>query len=157
MAVKGGVTFYDESGEKSRVDLYFADLTAGNIATIPDQLDISVGGSLAQLIAACSLCIPIKSDISYEVSKAAQVKPGNANAQREIGISCTYTDNVTGALYHFTIPGGDLANLLAAGTDHVDTTKAAWQALKTAFETYCKSPVGNAVTLVSGKLVGRSN
>lgn len=157
MAVKGGVTFYDESGEKSRVDLWFADLTAETVATIPDQLDIANAGSLALLIASCSLCTPVKSDISYEVSKAAQVKPGNVNAQREIGILFTYTDNVTGSLYHFTIPGGDLANLLAAGTDQVDTSKAKFTALKTAFETYCKSPVGNAVTLVSGRLVGRNN
>lgn len=156
MASKVGLTFLDESGEKSRVEYTIADVGAGNVAGIIDNAQFSTAGSLAALFASLSLCTPIQSEVTASVVKSPQTSPGSNFAQREIGLMVSYTDNVTGKMFRVTIPGPDWANIGLAGSDQVNPEAAQWTAFKTKFEADVKSPDGNAVTISGGRLVGRN-
>lgn len=156
MAGKITLTFLDRSNETSRVEVNVSDGSAANIEDLILQADVNQAGSLAAAIAGMSLCTPIKEQLLAWTALEAQVLPGNVYAQRELAVLMEYTDNVTGEKFHFSIPGPDWTNLAAAGSDLIDTTKVAYTALKTIFESKVKSPNGNAVTMTGGRLVGRN-
>lgn len=150
------LTFLDDSLEKSSIDYYVPALTAVNFAASLDENTHSTAGSIAALFASLSLCTPIADSLSAMDAKYAQTPPGSDFAQREIGLMLTYTDTVTGKSYRITVPGPDWTNIRSAGTDMADMTSVKMAAFKTAFEEHVVSPDGNAVSLVSGRLVGRN-
>lgn len=156
MAGKLGITFLDTSGELSRVDIYTPDVTAGNIAAILDDANPAHAGSLAEAVAALSLCTAHSHDVLAVKAIDSSTPPVSQYAQRELGLMVTYSDNVTGRIYHVTIPGPDWTNLGQAGTDMVLTSAAAWTAFVTLFNSVARSQDGNAVTVMSGRLVGRN-
>jgi len=156
MTGKIGYTFLDISGETSRVDINVADVTAGNIAATLAAADPTGTGNLGAAIAALSLCQPSSYDVVALKAPGSATAPTSNYAQREIGLMVTYMDSVTNRLYRVTIPGPDWATLGQAGTDSVLTTAAEWTAFVSAFEGIAKSQDGNAVTVVSGHLVGRN-
>lgn len=147
-------TYMDESKESTRINLSLAAIAddGSNWATVITN----VASNLALLGTALSTmtdCDEYKSQISIVVAKSAPTYPTEATAQREFVARMTYSDNVTGALYRFDIPGpGDI---FVAGTDEVDLTSVGGLAFKAAFEANAVSPVGNAVTLLRGKRQGR--
>lgn len=156
MPGKFGYTFLDRSGETSRVDLNCADLTAGNIAsTLATALPATAGG-LGEAIAAVTLCTPASVDVLAAKTPLSQEVPVSNYAQREIGLMISYTDDVTHQSYRVTIPGPDWATLGQANSDQVNPAVGAWTTLVTAIEAHCVSPVGNAITVTGGRLVGRN-
>jgi hypothetical protein len=80
-----------------------------------------------------------------------------ATAQREIAIRVFYSDTVTGKKYHFTIPGPEVAEYPAQGTDVIDLAGTNMAALVVLLEADCVSDVGNAIEVNSAKFVGRHN
>lgn len=156
MPSKVSLTYLDASGELSTVEYYIPDTIAGNIAAQLDDSLPQTALSTAALISSMSLCTPVASKLIANDDKFTRTQPGSLLAQREIGLMVSYSDNVTGKLYRITIPGADWANLGQPGTDQVDATAAGWVAFKAKFETEARSPVGNAITVTGGRLVGRS-
>lgn len=156
MTGKIGYTFTDISGEKSRVDINVATLTAGNIAATLAAADPGGAGNLGAAIAALSLCQAGSYDVLALQDAGVTTAPTDMYAQREIGLMVKYQDSVNNRLYRVTIPGPNWAVLGLAGTDSVNTAAAQWTAFVTAFEAIAVSQDGNAVTVVGGQLVGRN-
>lgn len=73
-------------------------------------------------------------------------RPSAETDQKEIRFRCSYIDNVTLKPYSFTIPVADLT-LLSDNSEFVDMAAGPGLALKTDFELYGRSELGNAVTL----------
>jgi hypothetical protein len=141
------VPFIDYSNEKSTVGVYVADaILDANATTLAEAIEaVSIGtrGDVAVL--------------ERRVVDAGSVTPPlNKFAQRELKFLCRYTDNVNGKEYSFTIPCAD-ADLVVGNTDMIDLGAGAGATLKTTFELYAISELGNAVTLNSVQLIGRSS
>lgn len=156
MASKVQLTFLDYSLEKSRVEFYMPEGSAANIEGIISESDFQTAGSVAATIAGLSLCTPIGEAVVASNNKSAETRPGSKYAQRELALLITYSDNVTGNNYHISVPGPDWENLAGADGETVNTAAVGWTAFVTAFEAHAKSPDGNAVTVVTGRLVGRN-
>ena len=84
-------------------------------------------------------------------------RPANPYAQRELGLRLFYSDDVTGKKYHITVPCPDLTIVGVGGSDEIDMTLSAAQALITALEALMVSPEGNGVDIYRGVIVGRKN
>lgn len=141
------VPFVDYSNEKSTTGVYVGDaITTENATTFADAIaGVSIGtrGDAAVLR-------------RVVVDAGSVTPPVNKFAQRELKFLCRYTDNVNGKEYSFTIPCAD-ADLVVGNTDMIDLAAGDGLALKTAFDTYALSELGNAVTLNSVQLIGRSS
>lgn len=148
--------FIDSCGERSTVAVNVPTINAGNFATevakyvVGDTTNI-IGKLIA--LTACRLCSAV---VQLPKSKQAETLPTGATAVRELALLVTYQDNVTAKKYHIAIPGPDTTKLVA-GTDNINPADSDWTAFVTAFESGVLSEAGNAVTVLSGKLVGRSN
>jgi hypothetical protein len=147
-------SYVDESKETTRIALSLPAILADG--TNWDSVISDVGSNLKLLGTALStmtLCDEFKSQVSIVIAKSAPSYPTDAAAQREYVARFTYSDNVTGTLYRFDLPGpGDI---FIAGTDEVDLSSVGGLAFKAAFEANAVSPVGNAVTLLRGVRQGR--
>lgn len=152
---KVGLSFQDYSGEMSRCDFYM-NVAGTDYAGVIAEAAKGTAGSVAAEICGLSDCVCQVSDIQALSTKYGDPAPVVATAQRELGLLVTYTDSVTGKKYRLTIPGPKWATIGQAGTDMVDTADALWTAFVTAFEAHAVSEVGNAVTVTSGRLVGRN-
>lgn len=152
---KVGMTFLDYSGENGRVDFYM-NVAGTDYAGVIAEAAKGTAGSVAAEICGLSDCTCTVSDIQAVSTKYGDPAPVVKTAQREMGLMVTYVDTVTGKKYRITIPGPKWATLGQAGTDKVDTTQALWTAFVTAFEAHAVSEVGNAVTVLDGRLVGRN-
>lgn len=156
LGITSKVTFgyRDRSGESTKFQVHFqpVDDAADNSALLdPATGGIAVVGSAAALL---SKCRQAGDTLSIKTSNGLTGLPAAADAQREWAVRCQYQDDVTGRFYRFDIPA-PIDALVQDGTDLIDATEALWVAFKTAFEANCVSPDGNAVTLVSGRIVGR--
>lgn len=148
--------FIDSCGERSSISVNVPTINAGNFATeIAKYVVGDTTNIIGKLIAltACRLCT---ATVSLPKSKQAETLPTGATAVRELALLVTYQDDTTSKKYHIAIPGPDTSKLVA-GTDNIDPADADWQAFVTAFEAGVLSEAGNAVSVLSGKLVGRNN
>lgn len=139
--------FLDYSNEASTVGVYVDDaITQANALLLNAGIvGMSIGvNQRAALV------------LNTPIFTGSNAPPINKFAQREMKFLCRYTDNVTSKEYSFTIPCAD-ANLVVGNTDMVDLASGAGLLLKTRFDTYGLSELGNAVTLNSVELVGRSS
>ncbi len=141
------VPFIDYSNERSTAGVYVGDaITDPHAVLLSDAIEgMSIGtkGDTALL--------------NRSVIDAGSVTPPTDHfAQRELKWLCKYTDNVNGKAYSFTIPCADAA-LTVGNTDMADLSAGAGLALKTNFDLYAVSELGNAVTLNSAELIGRSS
>jgi len=89
------------------------------------------------------------------VAQPDTVAPTDPFAQRELKWLVTYTDDTTGDLQQVEIATPDLA-LLVAGSDLMNVAAGAGATFVTAFEAFVRSADGNAVSVVSIRLVGRN-
>ena len=106
---------------------------------------------------AVSLCTRSKEQVNVTTDLGSQARPTDEEAQRELGLRIFYVDNVTQKKYHVTVPGPNVALMASPGFDIVDWSGAEMAALETAFEANVLSPDGNAVSILTGKIVGRRN
>jgi len=150
------LAFLDHSGEQSRISVPLPVVSAGNIVAVLAGLDILAADTLFFTIRALSLCNPVKSEVVLAPTTYAYSIPTSAYAQRELGLLVTYQDDVTMEKFRITIPGPDWSVLGNSNSDYVNTSAVTWIAFVTAFESLARSPNGNAVTVLSGRLVGRN-
>lgn len=108
-------------------------------------------------IDAVSLCTRSKEQVSVPTDLGSQARPADEEAQREVGLRVFYIDNTTQKKYHLTIPGPELALMASPGFDIVDWSGTEMAALETALEANVLSPTGGAISILTGKIVGRRN
>lgn len=139
--------FIDYSNEKSTVGVYVAD-------------DITEAHALALNSAIAGMNLGTNKEASIQLKNVilagSSTPPTNKFAQRELKFWGKYTDTVNNKDYSFTIPCADAA-LVVGNTDMVDLSAGAGLALKTNFDLYALSELGNAVVLNSVELVGRNS
>lgn len=103
----------------------------------------------------------MKQTNAQSITKLTNVPPSNVNAQREEKLRITYQDDVTIDRYTVTIPCLDKTAVnFKENSDEIEIgagASAATTALITAFENFVASPVGNGVTVLGMKYVGRSS
>jgi hypothetical protein len=148
------MTFLDRSRENSNVSLNIPSVTVSNINTI---LTNGVPVALSDAISEMSLCTKIVEAVTLPALRYDAITPASPYAQREIGVRVSYQDTVTLSKYGVTIPGADLATLGQPDTDLIAMDNAVFSAFVTAFEAAVVSPAGNAVTVLSGRIVGRAS
>lgn len=144
----------DHSAEGSRTQLHFPELE-----TDGSNLDAILGVTGDANVMRLALDVVSKLNetrvtAGILVHTAVGSIPADATAQREIAARMTYVDNVTTKKYRFDIPAPD-DDFVPTGSDDINMAAAVWVTFKTAFEASCVSPDGNAVTLISGRIVGR--
>lgn len=146
--IQFGVTMRDYSAEPSTFTLYTAapeDLVAGLSVAMVDLMT-AIGDVTLGLVT---------NEKASEVKKLTNVRIGSGN--REDKIEIAYQDNTTLELFQVDLPTRDNTLLPVAGTDFYPIGAAPWANLKTKFEAGAVSPNGNAVTVISFRLVGRNN
>jgi len=150
MPVKAKFSGLDYSLEGTSTGVWMPVLSAANFT------------AQATAIAAIQAAIQGVSLIDYEgqeypamVEVRETIPPTSPFAQRESKWLVTMTDNVTLEINQFEIGGPDLV-LLVAGTQLMDVSGGAGAALVTALEANAQSKLGNSVTFVSAKHVGRN-
>jgi len=147
-------SYRDYSNELTRSQLYFnpLDTTASNAGLIdPATGAIAVVGTALSLL---TKLVQAGTTLSIDMSGGTAGLPIAPDAQREWAIRWQYQDDVTSRFYRFDTPG-PIDAVILPNTDLIDMTDALVIAFKAAFEANCVSPVGNAVVLVQGRVVGR--
>lgn len=151
---KGLYSFRDRSKEISSIEMNFVDIAAGgaNFDTVKGYVD-----GLGAALATASLCTQSTENLKQETDTPDPSVPTDVHAQREAGCRIFYADDVTGKVYHITIPGPDKDNMaMISETDFYDLTDTVLAAVVTAIELGV-SPVGNAITVLRAVDVGRNN
>lgn len=147
--------FLDHSAETTHVQLHLSPLDdAGDNSAIFDLF--SPAGALTVALYAMSKLEPTNIITSIPIAQSAPTVPTDATAQREVAIRFIYADNVTGKKYRFDVPA-PVDAIVPTGSDDVNMAAALIVAFKAVFDANAKSELGNAVTLLSGRFVGRRN
>ncbi len=146
------MAFLDFTNEKSSVS--FPCATPSGAAYDFDAFVVTLD-AIGDAVAAVSLCTRGKESALVDVAAGSVSLPSDAHAQREVGLRVFYHDTTTNKKYHLTIPGPDLDLVATQGYDDVDWSITELAALETALEANMLSPVGNAIEIDSGRIVGR--
>lgn len=140
----------DYSGESSSFRVAGTTISSANydaqqteVIALSDAIENIIIGQLAER------------RFTSSVAEPNTVAPTNQFAQRELKWLVTYTDDVLGDVMQCEIATPDLA-LLVAGSDLMNTSAGAGAAFVTAFEAFVTGKTGNAVSVVSVRLVGRN-
>lgn len=152
MASLYSMGFLDFTNEKSSVS--FPCATPSGASYDFDAFVVTLD-AIGDAVAGVTLCTRGKESVLVDVAAGSVALPSDAHAQREVGLRVFYHDNTTNKKYHITIPGPDLDTIASQGYDDVDWTITELAALETALEANMLSPVGNAITVDSGRIVGR--
>ena len=152
---KASWTYRDRSDEISNVELTIADVSAGGADF--DAVMANVAG-LGAAILAVTECVQAREVFNQAVDVKDPTTPTDVHAQRESAMRIFYSDDVTGTVYHVSIPGPDWDTVdLLPNTDIVDPSQAPYSTLLSQIESDALSPVGNAVTVLRAVQVGRYN
>lgn len=148
------ISYLDFSGEKSSVSFNLPDPSGATFdwAALVADLD-----GIGDLIDAVCLCTRGNDSLRVVAQVGSQALPADEEAQRELGLRIFYIDTTTQKKYHITIPGPNLALMVSAGFDQVDWSGTEMAALEAGLEADMLSPAGNAISVVSGYVVGRRN
>ena len=148
------IQYTDFSGEKSSFSFNVEDPSG---ATYDWAALETVVDGIGDAIDAVCLCTRGNDSIRVVTQVGSLSLPADEEAQRELGLRIFYIDDVTQKRYHFTIPGPDLSLMVEAGFDQVTWSGAEMIALAAALEADVLSPVGNAISVIDGHIVGRRN
>jgi hypothetical protein len=153
---KANWSYRDKSGEISTVELNIADVSAGgaDFDAVVTSLE-ALGGA----IFAVTNCYQASEMFRQAVGDIKNpLTPTNVFAQRESALRVFYSDDVTGEVYHISIPGPDWDEIvLEPNTDLADLTDEPVATLIVAMEANALSSVGNAITVLRAVQVGRHN
>ena len=152
---KASWTYRDRSDEISTVELTVADVSAGGADF--DAIMAEVAG-LGAAILAVTDCVQAREFFNQAVDVKDPSTPVDVMANRESALRIFYADDVTGEVYHISIPGPDWDGVdLLPNTDLADMTDEPLATLVSQIESDALSPVGNAVTVLRAVQVGRHN
>ena len=151
----GSWSFRDLSDEISTVQITVADVSAGGADFDTVMADVAALG--AALIGITD-CVQAREMFNQAVDVKDPSTPIDEHAQRESALRIFYADDVTGEVYHISIPGPSWDGIdLLPNTDLADLTDAPVSDMVTALEANALSPVGNAITVLRAVQVGRHN
>jgi hypothetical protein len=139
----------------SGLRLWFVNIAAGgaNFDTVVAAMD-----AVGDAIEAITTCQQATESIWQALTVPSATVPTDDLAHRESGLRVFYTDDTTGKVYHFTIPGPDWALVdVLPNTDLADMTDEPLASLISAVESDVLSEVGNSVTVLRAVVVGRRN
>ena len=122
----------------------YQNATGDGATDFPGQLRLTIG--------ALTLGNYIQTAVTCRRTAYNATVPGNQYAQVEQKWLMTYRDNVLFDLHTFEIPCPNLS-LLQANSDYLDKSHATVIAFIAAFELRVKSPAGNPVQFLTGRLV----
>lgn len=142
----------DFSGEVATMSLGLPNITNANFENYRD----TVIGNLVSALAGITLCEWDSWQMFTEVYTDVGTLPSSPYAQRELRALFTCVDTGTGKKFVVGIPCPDLADMAIAGTDVINLANVEVAAYVAAVELHTVSPQGNAVSVISGKLVGRN-
>ena len=152
---KASWSYRDRSDEISNVELTVADVSAGGADFDAVIADVT---ALGAALFAVTNCIQAREVFNQAVDPKNPARPTDEFAQRESALRVFYADDVTGEVYHISVPGPDWADVdLLPNTDLADLTDTPMAGLVTALEANALSPVGNAITVLRAVQVGRHN
>jgi hypothetical protein len=152
---KASWSYRDKSDEISTVELTVADVSAGGADF--DAIMAEVAG-LGGAILAATECVQATETFRQTVDTKDPSTPTDPQAQRESALRIFYADDVTGEVYHVSIPGPSWDDIdLEPNTDLADLTDEPVATLVSQIESDALSPVGNAVTVLRAVQVGRHN
>ncbi len=144
----------DHSGEKSRTKVYLEDVESDGSNW--DDILTSEGLLRTALYITTDMA-EVGSDLSVSVHTGSAVPPATETAQREIAIRVKYRDSTNGRYGHFTVPGPKTTFYPPTGSDVVPLDNVIFQAFIVVLEANLVSRDGNAIEIVEGRLIGRSN
>lgn len=152
---KASWTYRDRSDEISNVELNVPDVSAGGADFDAVMADVA---GLGAAILAVTECTQAREVFNQAVDVKDPTTPTDVHAQRESALRIFYADDVTGIVYHVSIPGPDWDTVdLLPNTDIADPTDEPYATLLSQIESDALSPVGNAVTVLRAVQVGRYN
>jgi hypothetical protein len=152
---KASWSYRDRSDEISNVELTVADVSAGGADF--DAIMAEVAG-LGAAILAVTDCVQAREVFNQAVDVKDPATPTDVMANRESALRIFYADDVTGEIYHISVPGPDWDTVdLLPNTDLADMTDEPLATLVSQIESDALSPVGNAVTVLRAVQVGRHN
>jgi hypothetical protein len=158
MAVtQANISFVDYSKERTTVSFNLAAVAAdgSNWDTLVSDVASELALSKAAIDAITGLNHVATGVTVPKVYEDTPITYPAYGHDREEAVRFTYQDNVTGKLYRFDI--ADPVDIFNTNSDDVDMGDALVIALKAVVDADWKSELGNAVTLISGKKVGRRN
>jgi len=154
MSGKVVLTYADYGGEKSSFQLPTLDWSAAAYDANQTLVD-----ALVNAVDALTIGLEVKQTRTHSDSGAGSGQSSNVNAHRELKWLITFSDDVTGINYQREIP----CPLLSANTilqdigGNANVGDTLWTDFITALEAVGESPVGNAISFVSARYVGRNN
>lgn len=146
----------DHSNEVGRTRVYLPEITGANFDTVAGDDALENVGAIRLAMNALILGNHLKRNVLAAVYVDAATLPASGAAQRETKAQFTYRDTVTGDTYTLEIPTFDSETFAVQGTDNLDLTNISIAAFVTALETYAVSRNGNAIQVLSGRIVGRN-
>lgn len=147
--------YRDKSNEMSNMDITVADVSAGGADFDTVMADVA---ALGTAFLAATECLQARENFVQEIDTPDPLTPTDPQAQRESALRIFYADDVTGKVYHVSLPGPDWQNIdLLPNTDLADLTDTVAANIVIAIEANALSPVGNAVTVLRAVAVGRHN
>lgn len=152
---KASWSYRDKSREISNMDITVADVSAGGADFDTVMADVA---SLGTAFLAATECIQAREVFNQTVDAKSPTVPTDPQAQRESALRIFYADDVSGEVFHISLPGPDWANIdLLPNTDLADLTDTVMANIVIAIEANALSPAGNAVTVLRAVQVGRHN
>lgn len=152
---KASWSYRDKSDEISGVEITVADVSAGGADFDTVMADVAAIG--AAFLAATE-CVQAREMFNQAVDVKDPATPTDVLAQRESALRIFYADDVTGEIYHVSLPGPDWDAIdLLPNTDLADLTDTPVDNIVIALEANALSPVGNAITVLRAVQVGRHN
>ena len=149
----------DRSGEATGTQVYLTPL-ADNGSNFDDVLTTPTTGDydlVKGTIITLTDCNLTRSIASLLVDESVASLPIVWSAQRELALKFIYQDETTLDKYSFSIPGPN-SDVTQAGTDVLDLSgNIILAAAVTVWEAKLRSPDGNNITILSGKLIGRNS
>lgn len=148
------LTYKDRARQKSTMRLQTRAMDENNINDIQTEFS-----ALRTALDAFTLGNLNQYEIVADRVKVSDGAAASDVARRELKLLITYEDTVTHQLYQTELPAPDLTNgglWSDSDPEQPEYTDPAWTALVTAFEAVVVSPDSNAVTVRSGKIVGRN-
>ena len=135
-------------------------MTIADVAAGGGNYDAVVAeiAGLGGAILAMTACVQAREVHNQAIDVKDPTVPTDVMAQRESALRIFYADDVTGEIYHISIPGPDwdLVNLLP-NTDIADPADEPLATMISQIESDALSPVGNAVSFLRAVQVGRNN
>lgn len=152
---KASWSYRDKSDEISGVEMTIADVSAGGADFDTVMADVA---ALGAAFLAATECIQARETFNQAVDTKDPATPTDVLAQRESALRIFYADDVTGEVYHVSLPGPDWDAIdLLPNTDLADLTDVPVANIVIALEANALSPVGNAITVLRAVQVGRHN